>query len=206
MRCELQVTWLWCIGFFISVYLSEWFFEHTMGGCHLLNALHIRFLNNQMVFVILFDFSAISWHFGHAAQSFFLFLSMAFSLASSGKHEWHSFQFSLITNSYYSKLKSFCIEHFTVDIYHAHASYKQWTVNTVHCELQFVMTFTICVYAVFFSSSSSSSWSLLLLLLLQCSWEKRMPNVFIRFEYRKLNAWKAYAICQCGVCNTQSKK
>lgn len=71
MRCELQVTWLWCIGFFISVYLSEWFFEHTMGGCHLLNALHIRFLNNQMVFVILFDFSAISWHFGHAAQSFF---------------------------------------------------------------------------------------------------------------------------------------
>lgn len=71
MRCELQVTWLWCIGFFISVYLSEWFFEHTMGGCHLLNALHIHFLNNQMVFVILFDFSAISWHFGHAAQSFF---------------------------------------------------------------------------------------------------------------------------------------
>lgn len=138
-------------------------------------------------------------------RNLFLFLSMAFSLAPSGKHEWHSFQFSLITNSYYSKLKSFCIEHFTVDIYHAHASYKQWTVNTVHCELQFVMTFTICVYAVFFYSSSSSSWSLLLLLL-QCSWEKRMPNVFIRFEYRKLNAWKAYAICQCGVCNTQSKK
>lgn len=134
----------------------------------------------------------------------FFSLSMAFSLAPSGKHEWHSFQFSLITNSYYSKLKSFCIEHFTVYIYHAHASYKQWTLFIVNYN-SWWRSLYVCML-VFCPSSSSSSWSLLLLLVLQCSWEKRMPNVFIRFEYRKLNAWKAYAICQCGVWNTQSTK
>lgn len=87
MRCELQVAKQHCRAchffthslfrslsfnranglclFFLS---AQWGAVNCWTHCNFANRI---FQNNQMVFVILFDFGAISWHFGRGFMFFF---------------------------------------------------------------------------------------------------------------------------------------